>query len=114
MKTQRFSQVLSLIGVQFEAQLDDRHRRTNVDGGAFRAFSGFVGGIAGSIITGGLLLLVAATPLAWTQDMSTGAVNVTVLDPSGAAVNGAQIALKDIETNDVHTATTKGDGNVVL
>jgi hypothetical protein len=114
MKTQRFSQVLSLIGVQFEAQLDDRHRRTDVDGGAFRAFSGFVGGIAGSIITGGLLLLVAASPLAWTQDMSTGAVNVTVLDPSGAAVNGAQIALKDIETNDVHTATTKGDGNVVL
>jgi hypothetical protein len=46
--------------------------------------------------------------------MSTGALNVTVLDPSGAAVNGAQLALKDIETNDVHTAATKGDGNAVL
>ena len=56
----------------------------------------------------------AGSQLAWTQDMSTGALNISVQDPAGAVVNGAQLVLKDVDTNDVHTATTKGDGNAVL
>jgi hypothetical protein len=87
---------------------------TDIEGGAFRARNGFSRNIAGPIIACGLLLAAAVSPVGWAQDMSTGALNVTVLDPSGAAVNGAQLALKDIETNDVHTAATKGDGNAVL
>ncbi|MGD0890503.1 MAG: carboxypeptidase-like regulatory domain-containing protein [Terracidiphilus sp.] len=61
-----------------------------------------------------LLVGLSAAPMARAQDMSTGALNVTVEDPSGAAVNGARLILKDVETNDIHTAATKGAGNAVL
>lgn len=45
-----------------------------------------------------------------TQDMSTGAVAITVQDPSGAAVNGAQLILKDLDTNSSRTAITHSAG----
>lgn len=60
------------------------------------------------------LLVWATSPAARAQDLSTGALNVTVLDPSGAAVNGAQLLLKDLGTNDIHNAKTSGTGNAVL
>jgi len=60
----------------------------------------------------GLALAAAMTSRA--QDMSTGALNVTVQDASGAGINGAHLELKDLETNDVHTASTKGAGDAVL
>ena len=44
------------------------------------------------------------------QDMSTGSLNVIVVDPAGALVPGAKLVLKDLGTNDVHSATTKGSG----
>lgn len=77
-------------------------------------FKGFARNAAVAIIAGCALITIAAPPVAGAQDMSTGALNVTVLDPSGAAVNGAHLELKDIETNDVHTSITKGAGNAVL
>jgi len=61
----------------------------------------------------GLLMLVASVT-AHAQDLSTGALHVTVLDPSGAAVNGAAIELKDLGTNDIHGSKTAGTGNAVL
>ena len=61
-----------------------------------------------------LALAGALLPIAHAQDMSTGALNVTVEDTAGAAINGAQVTLRDLETNDLHTATTKGAGNAVL
>ncbi len=70
--------------------------------------------IAGTIVAFGILAAVSTSPIARAQDLSTGALNVTVVDPSGAVVNGAQLMLKDLETNDVHTATTAGIGNAVL
>jgi Carboxypeptidase regulatory-like domain len=81
---------------------------------ALRALQGLSRSIAGAIVAGGLLLVVTTSPVARAQDMSTGGLNITVVDPSGAVINGAQLVLKDIETNDVHTASTKGDGNAVL
>src|SRR5579859_6999470 len=57
---------------------------------------------------------LAASLAAGAQDLSTGALSVSVQDPSGAAVNGAQLVLKDVETNDVHTSMTKGTGSAVL
>jgi len=62
----------------------------------------------------GLFLAAAVSPTSRAQDFSTGAVNVTVQDSTGAAVNDAHLELKDLETNDVHTATTEGAGNAVL
>jgi hypothetical protein len=48
------------------------------------------------------------------QDMATGSLNVTVVDPAGAFIPGAKLVLKDLGTNDVHTATTKGSGTAVI
>lgn len=70
--------------------------------------------IAGIFLACALLLALAASPAAQAQDLSTGALNVTVLDPSGAAVNGAQLVLKDLGTNDIHNGKTSGTGNAVL
>lgn len=44
------------------------------------------------------------------QTTATGAVNVTVVDSSGATVPGAELQLKDLGTNDVRRATTQGNG----
>jgi len=70
--------------------------------------------IAAALLAFCLMLIVATSQSAQAQDLSTGALNITVQDPSGAAVNGAQLVLKDVETNDVHTAITKGAGSAVL
>jgi hypothetical protein len=70
--------------------------------------------IAGAFIACCSLITAAASPAAWAQDLSTGSLNVTVTDPAGAAVNGAKLELRDLETNDTHTSATKGAGNVVI
>src|ERR1700728_5012285 len=48
------------------------------------------------------------------QDLSTGSLNVTVVDPAGAFIPGATLLLKDLGTNDIHRATTKGAGSAVI
>ncbi len=68
----------------------------------------------GIIFVCGCLITLLASHDAWGQDMSTGAVTVTVQDPAGAAVNGAQLALKDLDTNAVRTATTRGAGGATI
>ena len=75
---------------------------------------GYVKRIASALIAFCSLITIVASHSARAQDLSTGALNVTVQDPSGAAVNGAQLVLKDVETNDVHTSVTKGAGSAVL
>jgi len=66
------------------------------------------------------VLLIAFSFLAATelssraQDLSTGSLNVTVVDASGAAITGAELVLRDLGTNDVHTATTRGTGASVI
>src|SRR5579864_3838735 len=42
---------------------------------------------------------------------SVGTVNVLVVDPSGAAVQGAKLTLQDLATNAVHEAETQQTGN---
>src|SRR5438552_3136525 len=57
-----------------------------------------------------LLALFLALPRALAQHGSEGAVTVTVLDPSGSVVPGAQLELRDLATNIVMKAeaTEKG------
>lgn len=114
MRTQRFCRLLNLIGGQLEALPEGRQRKMDAAGGAFRALNRLSRRIAGAIATCGLFLAAAMSPLARSQDMSTGALNITVADPSGAAVNGARLELRDLETNDIHSANTKGAGDAVL
>ena len=68
--------------------------------------------IAGAAIACGLYTVATRTALA--QDLSTGALNVTVQDSTGAAINGVQVALRNQGTNDLHKATTGGIGNAVI
>lgn len=78
------------------------------------SLSGFTKRLAGVIIACGLFLAVFSLPIARAQDMSTGALNVTVQDPTGAVVNGAQLVLKDLATNDIHKSVTRGSGDAVV
>ena len=59
-------------------------------------------------------VLVSMATAGHTQDLSTGALNITVVDAQGALVPGAELVLKDLGTNDVHTATTRSSGVSVI
>src|SRR5271168_1641915 len=61
-----------------------------------------------------LSFLAAMEPRCQAQDLSTGSLNVTVVDSSGALVPGAQLVLKDLGTNDLHKATTGTTGSTVI
>jgi hypothetical protein len=76
------------------------------------AFNGVSKRIAGAVVSCCLLIFVSL--FASAQDMSTGALNVTVLDPTGAVVNGAQLVLKDTQTNNIHKAVSRGTGGAVF
>jgi hypothetical protein len=56
-----------------------------------------------------LWLTVFLVPAAG-QNASTGAISGTVLDPSGAAVTKAQIAVKSLTTGDQRTAVSQSNG----
>ena len=61
-----------------------------------------------------LLAFVGVAVQSGAQDMSTGALNVTVTDSGGALIPGAKLVLKDLGTNDVHAVTTKDNGTIVI
>ena len=63
-----------------------------------------------SIAAGVLILLAPMVPSAWAQHGSEGTVAVTVLDPSGRVVTGAQLELQDLSTGDVRKAVTSDNG----
>ena len=112
--TQGFCQVLGSIAGRLECVPKNRQKTTDSRRGAFIAPNKLPMRLAGAVIAFGLLAGISASSIAGAQDLSTGALNVTVVDPSDAVVNGAQLVLKDLETNDVHTAATRGAGNAVL
>jgi hypothetical protein len=114
MRSETIYSTLSLSEGQLETQPAGEREESHGGGRFIRALKRFCRSSAVSMISGCLLLGIAASPLARAQDMSTGGLNVSVVDPSGAVVNGAQLVLKDLETNDIHTAATKGAGNAVL
>jgi Carboxypeptidase regulatory-like domain len=61
-----------------------------------------------------VLVLCGIVRICAAQDLSTGSLNITVLDPAGALVPGAKMVLKDLGTNDIHTLTTKESGTAVI
>ncbi len=56
------------------------------------------------------LLWMAATPAAYSQAGSVGAVSVTVTDPAGASVPDATLQLKDLDTNVAQKGSTQANG----
>jgi Carboxypeptidase regulatory-like domain len=66
--------------------------------------------LCGRIAITATLFLLTATPAIWAQHGSEGTVTITVLDPSGSIVPGAQLQLQDLATNDVRKATTQEKG----
>jgi hypothetical protein len=56
------------------------------------------------------ILLLAAISAAGQTTSTGGSLNVTVQDPSGAAVAGANLELRDLATNDIRRATTQANG----
>jgi Carboxypeptidase regulatory-like domain len=57
-----------------------------------------------------LLVLACCSP-SWAQMGSVGTVSVLVVDPTGAAVQGAKLVLQDLATNVVHEAETQQAGS---
>src|ERR1019366_5940007 len=57
-----------------------------------------------------LAALVLLHPCAIAQSTTTGSVTVSVTDPSGSAVPGAPLEIKDLGTNGVQKAPTGATG----
>jgi hypothetical protein len=114
MKTQRFGRLLCLPGFLDEPQPDRGQREAQSEENAAQLGNRFHRCFASLFVICALLFVASVSLDARAQDMSTGAINITVQDTSGAAVNGAHLELRDLETNDVHTSMTKGGGDAVL
>lgn len=112
MRTQGACRLLSSIGDEIKS----RERRTMTANRGRRAFrmlrERYL--LAAALVVCGFVLAQLAIPAARAQDLSTGALNVTVQDSSGAAINGAKVELKDLATNGQHSAVTKGAGDAVF
>jgi hypothetical protein len=68
-------------------------------------------GVLGEMRTALLILLaICAVPHTWAQHGSEGTVTVSVVDPSGGVVEGAQLQLRDLTSGDVRTAVTGDRG----
>lgn len=61
------------------------------------------------ITVAAVVFLLAASPV-WAQRGNEGTVSVTVVDPTGSIVPGAQLQLQDLATNDVRKAQTQEKG----
>jgi hypothetical protein len=70
----------------------------------------FVRGAFCSVLALFTILLGMSAKPAWAQNGTTGTVVITVLDPDGKAVPGAQLTLQDLSTNDTRTAATQDRG----
>jgi hypothetical protein len=57
-----------------------------------------------------ILLTLCVIPSALAQHGTEGTVSVTVLDPSGSVVQGAQLELRDVATNDVRKGESRSGG----
>jgi len=65
---------------------------------------------AACVLTVLTAFLMMSTPRMQAQHGSEGTVTVTVLDPSGSVVQGADLELRDIATNSIRRATTQEQG----
>ncbi|HUR37154.1 MAG TPA: TonB-dependent receptor [Terriglobales bacterium] len=65
-----------------------------------------------AVFTFFLLLLLATSAFAQTQ-ITTGVIQGTVTDPSGAVVSGADVSVKNIDTNLTKNLSTDSDGRFV-
>jgi len=61
-----------------------------------------------------LLLCLALTSTAVAQQITTGTIQGTVTDPSGAVVPAAEIQAKNLDTNLTRTLSTDSDGRFVF
>jgi hypothetical protein len=66
--------------------------------------------LSGYITVTAVAFLLAAVPAVWAQRGSEGTVTVTVVDPTGSIVPGAQVELQDLATNDVRKGQTQDKG----
>ena len=66
--------------------------------------------LAITVIASLLAFLLCSASFIWAQHGSEGTVTVTVLDPSGSVVPGAQVELRDLATNILVKAETTDKG----
>src|SRR5258706_14769445 len=62
-----------------------------------------------------LAILICLSSLSFGQtQITTGVIQGTVVDPTGAVVSGATVEAKEIKTNSSRTVNTQGDGRFVF
>jgi Carboxypeptidase regulatory-like domain len=61
-----------------------------------------------------VMLMFVCFPLLYAGAQTTAEISGTVLDPSGAAVAGAQVQVTDVDTNAIRTTQTSDDGGYLL
>jgi hypothetical protein len=66
--------------------------------------------LAASVVSVLAAVLLMGAPAAQAQNGSEGTVTLTVLDSSGSLVQGAQLELRDLTTNDARKAETQEQG----
>ncbi|MBZ5563415.1 MAG: TonB-dependent receptor, partial [Acidobacteriia bacterium] len=70
--------------------------------------------LPGRLSWGLLLSILFAASLAYGQGLSSGTIRGSVLDPSGAAIKGATVEIRNPITGYSHTVETDDQGNFVL
>ena len=58
-----------------------------------------------------VLILLALTSQITSAQQTQGSINGTVTDPSGAAIVGARVVIRNVDTNLMVTAQTRSDGS---
>ena len=59
----------------------------------------------------GLCILIAFSAVSTKAQITQGSISVSVADPSGAMLSGADLVLQDLATNQTRTATTGSAGS---
>jgi hypothetical protein len=77
-----------------------------------RRFHGFVLGMASSTLT--MLVFCLASPISAQSLGNAGTIQGTVVDPSGAAVPGAQISIRNVVTGYNQSLQSGSDGTFKL
>ena len=72
-----------------------------------RSSCSVVGGVRTVLL---IVLVLCVAQSTWAQHGSEGTVTVSVVDPTGGVVQGAQLELRDLTSGDVRTAVTGDRG----
>ena len=64
-----------------------------------------------AMLLGAAMFLQTSQPIAFAQSLTSGDISGHVTDPTGAAIPGAKVVLKNLDTGATYTSTTNAEGS---